>query len=231
MSSKSNSAGGRGAYRLRPARQADLPGLYAVCLKTGDSGKDGTRLHDDPTLIGKYYVGPYVVLEPELAFSLEGPSGLAGYLLGTLDTPAFNTRCETEWLKPMRSGLRDPGGDPAAWHDSDWVRRLIHVPDFVYPPALQAFPAHAHIDLLPEARGHGFGRRMMHFLMARMAARGAKGLHLSVAPSNAGGQAFYHKLGFHHVSAPELPRHTYFMARSLADIEPNDSLAGMVLHG
>ena len=221
----------RNAYRLRPARRADLPGLYDVCLKTGDSGKDGTTLHDDPTLLGKFYVGPYVVLEPDLAFTLEGPAGPAGYLLGTLDTPAFNIRCENEWLKPLRNAIHNPGNDLTTWRDSDWVRRLIHVPDFVYPPALQAFPAHAHIDLLPEARAHGFGRRMMQFLMARLAARGAKGLHLSVAPSNAGGQAFYHKLGFHHLAAPELPRHTYFMARSLADIEPNDALAGMVLHG
>jgi len=221
----------RNTYRLRPARRGDLPGLYAVCLKTGDSGKDGTTLHDDPTLLGKFYVGPYVALEPDLAFTLEGPQGPAGYLLGALDTASFAIRCENEWLKPLRGSVRDPGNDPAAWRGSDWVRRLIHVPDFAFPPALQDFPAHAHIDLLPEARGHGFGRRMMQFLMARLAARGAKGLHLAVSPSNAGGQAFYAKLGFDHVAAPELPRHTYFMARSLADIEPNDSLAGMVLHG
>jgi len=221
----------RNTYRLRPARRTDLPDLYAVCLQTGDSGKDATKLHDDPTLIGKYYVGPYVVLEPDLAFTLEGPSGVAGYLLGTLDTLNFNERCELEWLKPLREAIHNPGNDITTWRDSDWVRRLIHVPDFAFTPTLHRYPAHAHIDLLPEARGHGFGRRMMQFLMARMAARGAKGLHLAVAPSNAGGQAFYRKLGFHHVAAPELPPQTYFMARSLADIEPNDALAGMVLHG
>jgi GNAT superfamily N-acetyltransferase len=221
----------RTTYRLRPARRTDLAGLYAVCLKTGDSGQDGTKLHDDPTLLGKFFVGPYVVLEPDLAFTLEGPSGAAGYLLGARDTASFNRRCESEWLKPLRDAVHNPGNDLTTWRDSDWVRRLIHVPDFIFPPVLQAFPAHAHIDLLPEARGHGFGRKMMQFLMARLAARGAKGLHLSVAPSNAGGQAFYQKLGFHHVTAPELPRHTTFMACSLGDIEPNDALAGMVLHG
>lgn len=223
--------GDRTTYRLRPARHADLPGLYEVCLKTGDSGKDGTKLHDDPTLLGKFFVGPYVVLEPDLAFTLEGPSGAVGYLLGTADTPSFYRRCESEWLKPLRDAVHNPGNDLTTWRDSDWVRRLIHVPDFVFSPALHPFPAHAHIDLLPEARGHGFGRRMMRFLMARLAARGAKGLHLAVSPSNAGGQAFYRKLGFHHLTAPELPRHTYFTASSLADTEPNDALAGMVLYG
>jgi len=221
----------RRTYRLRPARRADLPGLYEVCLKTGDSGKDGTSLHDDPSLLGKFYVGPYVALEPDFAFTLEGPSGPVGYLLGALDTQDFNRRFESEWLTPLRRTIHDPGRDMTTWRDSDWVRRLIHVPELAFPEALHPYPAHAHIDLLPEARGHGFGRRLMLFLMARLAARGAQGLHLSVAPSNAGGQAFYRKLGFAHVEAPELPRHTYFMGQNLADIEPNDALAGMVLHG
>src|SRR3954471_1736799 len=101
----------RRTYRLRHARRADLPGLYEVCLKTGDSGKDGTALHDDPSLLGKVYVGPYVMLEPDLAFALEGPNGAAGYLLGALDTPDFNRRCESEWLRPLREVVHDPGND------------------------------------------------------------------------------------------------------------------------
>jgi ribosomal protein S18 acetylase RimI-like enzyme len=221
----------RSTYRLRAARRTDLAGLYNVCLKTGDSGKDGTKLHDDPTLLGKFFVGPYVVLEPDLAFTLEAPSGPVGYLLGARDTPAFYRRCEIEWLVPLRQAVHDPGRDMTIWRDSDWVRRLIHVPDLIFPPALHPYPSHAHIDLLPEARGHGFGRRLMQFLMARLAARGSTGLHLAVSPGNTGGLAFYHKLGFERVSAPDLPQHTVFMARSLADIEPNDALAGMVMHG
>jgi ribosomal protein S18 acetylase RimI-like enzyme len=219
------------AYRLRSAQPADLPGLYAVCLRTGDSGRDGTALHDDPTLLGKFFVGPYVKLEPDLAFALEGPNGIAGYLLGAFHTRTFNARFETEWLTPLRASVHDPGSDITVWRDSDWVRRLIHVPDLAFPPALHDYPSHAHIDLLPEARGHGFGRRMMQFLMARLAARGATGLHLAVSPSNAGAQAFYRKLGFAHVTGPDLPARTYFMGRRLDDIEPNDKLAGMVLVG
>jgi ribosomal protein S18 acetylase RimI-like enzyme len=219
------------AYRLRSAQPGDLPGLYAVCLKTGDSGKDGTALHDDPTLIGKFFVGPYVKLEPDLAFALEGPNGIAGYLLGARDTSAFNARFEVEWLAKLRLTVHDPSSDITTWRDSDWVRRLIHVPGLVFPPALHPYPAHAHIDLMPEARGHGFGRRMMQFLMARLAARGAGGLHLQVGPSNADAQAFYRKLGFAEIASRDLPTQTCFMGRSLDDIEPNDKLAGMVLVG
>ena len=218
-------------YRLRPARSEDIPGLYAVCLKTGDSGRDGTALHDDPSLLGKFFVGPYVALEPDLAFALVGPSGIAGYLFGALDTRRFNTRFEAEWLKPLRSEVRDPGPDPERWRNSDWVRRLIHAPGLGFPPALHPYPSHGHIDLLPGARGRGFGTRMMRFLMARLAARGSSGVHLQVAPENAGGQAFYRALGFAHLAAPELPAETYFMGRRLDDIAPDAVSDFLVLHG
>jgi len=210
-------------YRLRPATQEDLPGLYDVCLKTGDSGKDGTHLQDDPTLLGKFFVGPYVVLEPALAFTLEGPNGAAGYLLGARDTAAFNRRFEREWLQPLRREVRDPGSDPARWQKSDWVRRLIHAPGLAFPEALQPYPSHAHIDLLPEARGRGFGTRMMRFLMARMRVLGSPGVHLQVMPDNADGRRFYEKLGFAVVTAPELPTDSVFMARRLYDIEAADA--------
>jgi ribosomal protein S18 acetylase RimI-like enzyme len=210
--------GTHNGYRLRPATPADLPALYRVCLLTGDSGKDGTTLQDDPTLLGKFFVGPYVVLEPDLAFTLEGPEGPAGYLLGALDTAAFNRGLEAEWLPPLRREVRDPGRDPRHWRKSDWVRRLIHVPELEPLPPLAPYPSHAHIDLLPEARGRGFGSRMMGFLMARMAARGSPGLYLSVAPSNKDGQRFYRRLGFEILDDAALPDHTTFMARKLDDM-------------
>ncbi|HEY4164995.1 MAG TPA: GNAT family N-acetyltransferase [Dongiaceae bacterium] len=203
---------------MRSARPEDLAGLYRVCLLTGDSGKDGTALQDDPTLLGKFFVGPYVMLEPDLAFTLEGPEGPAGYLLGTIDTQGFNRRLEREWLQPLRGEVRDPGIDPKHWRKSDWVRRLIHAPELDTRPELAPYPAHAHIDLLPEARGRGFGSRMMNFLMARMAAQGAAGLHLSVATANADGQRFYRRLGFEILTNPALPDHTTFMVRKLDDM-------------
>jgi ribosomal protein S18 acetylase RimI-like enzyme len=200
-------------YHLRPATVADLPGLYDVCLRTGDSGNDGTHLQDDPTLLGKFFVGPYVVLEPDLAFALAGANGVAGYLLGVLDTPRFNTRLEGEWLAPLRREVRDPGPDRGLWRQSDWVRRLIHAPDLAFPAWLQPYPSHAHIDLLPEARGRGLGSMMMRSLMTRMKAQGSPGLHLQVMPDNAGGRTFYEKLGFRVVR--ETPE-SLFMARGLA---------------
>src|SRR5262245_59042505 len=103
------------SYRLRPATSVDLPALYRICLRTGDAGKDATYLQDDADLPGEVFVGPYVMLEPELAFTLEGVRGLAGYVLGALDTENFNQRLKSEWLPRLQRLHADPGDDSGQW--------------------------------------------------------------------------------------------------------------------
>lgn len=202
-------------FCIRPAAADDHAALNLVCLRTGDSGKDATAREDDPDLLGMIYATPYQVLEPDFAFAIEGPDGVCGYTFGALDTARFYARMETEWFPPLRRRLPDPGPEQANWHGSDWARYAIHHPEYVFPPALHAYTAHGHIDLLPEARGRNIGRTAMGLLMQRLERRGAAGLHLQVSPVNLGAQAFYRKLGFEILEHASLPRHTTFMVRML----------------
>lgn len=57
-------------FKIRSYQSRDLNRVYDICLKTGDSGKDATKLFDDPRLLGHIYAGPYVTLEPESSFIL-----------------------------------------------------------------------------------------------------------------------------------------------------------------
>lgn len=207
------------AYHLRAATQGDLQALYHVCLKTGDAGKDASQLHDDPDLLGQVFVGPYVMLEPSLALTLEGPNGPAGYVLGALDTMRFNQRLDGEWLPRLQRLHPDPGDDQQQWRGSDWVRHALHHPYLDVPPVLMRYPSHAHIDLLAEARGQGIGRHMMQTMMERLAGLGSPGLHLQVNPKNTSAQAFYESLGFVPLSSPDLPDDTLFMACRFGDDE------------
>ena len=150
-------------FFLRQATAADHDALVAVCLKTGDAGKDATAREDDPRLLGLIYAIPYQVLEPELAFVIDGPDGVSGYVLGARDTQAFNARLADNWYPRLQAELADPGPDTTSWRGSDWARHQIHHPDFSIPDALAAYPSHGHIDLLPEARGKGIGRRALGF--------------------------------------------------------------------
>jgi ribosomal protein S18 acetylase RimI-like enzyme len=66
------------------------------------------------------------------------------------------------------------------------------------------YPAHLHIDLLPETQGQGLGRRLIETLFAELRRRGVPGLHLGMNPENIGAGAFYERLGMHRLeSAPD----------------------------
>jgi ribosomal protein S18 acetylase RimI-like enzyme len=218
-----------GGFFLRHATANDHPALCAVCLKTGDAGADATWREDDPALMGQIYAVPYQVLEPDLAFVVDSSGGVAGYLFGALDTRSFNVRLASDWYPTLQQRVADPGPDQSAWRNSDWARHAIHHPDFGIPEALNAFPSHGHIDLLPQARGRGIGRWCMDFLERRLALAGSTGLFLDVHPRNTGAQRFYEALGYERVPAPTNPaRAAMLVAKSLLsvkDFEPNGSLS------
>lgn len=86
-------------------------------------------------------------------------------------------------------------------------------PDFAVPPALAAYPSHGHIDLLPQARRKGIGRRAMAFLEERLAARGSTGIHLEVMPENDDALRFYKAIGFEVV---QVPKRCLYVAKQLA---------------
>lgn len=202
-------------FRLRQATPADHAALRLVCLKTGDSGSDATGREDDPDLLGDIYAVPYQVLEPDFAFVVESPGGVCGYVLGALDTKAFNARLEREWFAPLRERIADPGADRSAWRGSDWARYHIHHPELDVPAPLAPYPSHGHIDLLPVAQGRGIGSKAMDELMARLRAAGSPGMHLQVSPVNRRARRFYVRLGFEVLRSGELPSHSTFMARRL----------------
>jgi GNAT superfamily N-acetyltransferase len=177
---------------IRAATPADREALYDVGLRCGDAGQDATRLFDDARLIGEVYVGPYLALEPDtcLTLDLDGP---VGYALGAPDTPDFAARAEREWWPPLRE--RYPLDVVRQPHDAALVAE-IYTPPSAPPDVVTAYPAHLHIDLLPQGRGRGWGRLLIDELCARLASAGATGVHLTVASSNERAIGFYRRLEF-----------------------------------
>jgi len=202
-------------FVLRQATAGDHAALRRVCLRTGDSGQDATAREDDPRLLGNIYAVPYQVYAPDFAFIVDGPDGVAGYVLGAPDTAAFNAAMRDDWYPSLAADLPDPGPDSTRWCGSDWARAVLHHPNLIFPPALHPYPAHGHIDLLAPARGRGIGTRGMDFLIDRLRATGAPGMHLQVSPSNAKALRFYETLGFHRLSDSILPADIAFMGLRL----------------
>ncbi|AKR58446.1 hypothetical protein XM25_22155 [Devosia sp. H5989] len=203
-----------GGFTLRQAGDEDHDALAMICLKTGDAGKDASAREDDPLLIGAIYALPYQVIEPLFAFVIEHPDhGVCGYVLGAPDTDRFYRVIEQTWYRTLRTKVADPGPDMRTWRGSDWARRLIHHPKYVFPKSLYPYPAHGHIDLLPVAQGKGLGGTALRFLMAQLAARRVTGIHLGVDPKNTGAVRFYDRLGFTPLVADDLPKGSLYMVK------------------
>ena len=185
---------------VRPYRPEDLDALYRVCLETGDAGGDATALHEDPTLLGHVYAAPYALFEPELAFVVEDDQGVGGYVLGALDTTAFDARLEQEWWPALRSRYPLPPPEDAGTADALLIH-MIHGQHPRDPAVLATHPSHLHIDLVARCQRAGHGRRLLDALFDALRRAGSPGVHLGVSTRNQRAIGFYRHLGFEELTA------------------------------
>ncbi|GAT73885.1 GNAT family N-acetyltransferase [Microbacterium hydrocarbonoxydans] len=181
--------------RIRPYRPSDRAALYEVCVKTADAGNDATGLVSDDTLWGDIFAVPYVERHPDLAWVVEADDErVIGYIVATDDTDAFYGWFHDVWW-PRFAERHPRPADPATVEERMTEYAYARGPGI--EPNADEYPAHLHIDLLPETQGQGLGRRLIETLFAELTRRGVPGLHLGMNPRNAGAAAFYERLGMH----------------------------------
>jgi ribosomal protein S18 acetylase RimI-like enzyme len=76
-------------------------------------------------------------------------------------------------------------------------------------PELTGYPAHLHVDLLPEHQGSGWGRMLIGHFLAGLHAAGVPAVHLGMSSTNVGARAFYDRLGFREIPIPNAGPVTY----------------------
>lgn len=187
--------------RISDYRETDLPYLYEICLKTGDNGRDATDLFNDPYVLGQFYAAPYAWFEPDCVLILEGEhQGLTrplGYILGTSDTAAYTDWFNRRWRPAAKALYQGAEGNKSP---TEAAIRELFSRTLLLPPWAAEYPGHIHIDLLPEAQGGGWGRKLMDVLSERFIQKGCRGFHLGVSGANEGGIAFYRRYGMRELS-------------------------------
>lgn len=175
-------------------------------------------------LVPHMWAYPYLTLSPDYCFVLLaeecGKEKVVGYILGTPDTNKFVDRINNEyvesqrttrpwlskdWVPPDEEGDRKVHVKWAGQEDAGKKARkllaMLHYPaDSLisnrYPDLVSAYPAHLHINILPEFVGKGYGRQLQETLWARLREDGIPGVHLECGEENDNAIAFYGHLGF-----------------------------------
>ena len=171
----------------RPANRADV---YNVCVRTAAAGGDATGIYSSDDLMPDVFAGPYLAFQPDLAFVVDVGDRVAGYVIAAADTRAFVERVRQEWVPTFASKYPEPSPTDAP------IVAMGVDPERMLVPEVDEYPAHLHIDLLPELQGQGCGRALIDTLRAELARRGIPGLHLTMDPANLPARAFYDRLGF-----------------------------------
>jgi ribosomal protein S18 acetylase RimI-like enzyme len=190
---------------VRPLQPCDIDALYAISLATGLAGCDASSLYRDRKLMGHIYSAPYAKLQPDHCLVAEDEAGVAGFVVGTADTRAWERRLEREWWPPLRRQYPTPDETQMAEWSHDQRRIFaIHNPKPIPAAVVQSYPSHLHMNLLPRLQGRGTGSRMFAAWLAMATARGIGPLHVGVNRENTRAVGFWHRLGFVELDIPEV---------------------------
>jgi glycerol-1-phosphate dehydrogenase [NAD(P)+] len=184
---------------MRPASLSDVASCGAVCLQTGRYGEDGAAdFPNDPFALSRIYTTPYIRLQPHASFALvltDGTDAVVGYCLATPNSSSFFADYERAERPALALAFPIETAPKFSARERS-VHALYHTPEYAVPSAAASFPAHLHIDLLPRARGAGYGRALVNLQCAQLARAGACGVFVNLAASNKSAAAFYAALDF-----------------------------------
>ena len=186
-----------------PYRPADRAALRAIVHATGYMGEPADWYWRDAESFAEIWSGWYTDHEPESCFVAVEGERVVGYLLGCADTArAPNTRDVIVRQVRKRHLLFRPGTAGFLWRSLWDSLRDRDLPSGDLHDA--RWPAHLHINLLPEARGKGAGRQLVDAWFERLRRLGVAGCHLGTMAENTNGIAFFERVGFARHGPPQL---------------------------
>jgi hypothetical protein len=186
---------------IRRYRPEDRAGVRQVCVETAFLGASILPQYSDVESFADMFTGYYTDHEPESAWVVTDGERVLGYLLGCMDSrnsPApewvvfKHIMRRWLWLRPGTAGfcfrclfdvLRDlgPTRPPV-----DYVK----------------WPAHSHLDLLPEARKGPTALRLFRLWLDAARERGAVGMWGASIVENEPATVFHRATGFHPAGEP-----------------------------
>lgn len=166
-------------YSIRKYRVKDSEHLSQICIETASDIFRGKKFIEKA--LTEVYCRYYIEQEPETCFVLADENDIAkGYIFCAKNYDEYKRVFRKHYLKTWNIATLIMGNFA-----------MNSIKNYA-----KDYPAHLHIDLLPECQRKGFGRGLIEALVEDLKARGIRGLMLHVSMDNKGARAFYEKCGF-----------------------------------
>lgn len=166
---------------IRPYEEKDKDNVRFVCLNSEGPSKQTKR---GKHFILTTYCDYFIEKEGRNCFVAVNENDKAiGYVICAENFDRYNKCFQAEYIPRFKK-----------W---EFLRRKSAKNSAVLQEKYKNdYPAHLHIDVLPEYQRMGLGHRLVDALCEHLKANGIKGVMLTVGAGNKKGQAFYQKYGF-----------------------------------
>lgn len=165
---------------IRKYQPKDFENMRKICFETS-SGFDSDR---GKQALYAMYCDYYVLEEPDTCFVAANDNDEAiGYVICAPDQERYNKIFHQKY---------DPIVKKASF--SRWLMHRLG--NMMSKKVSKLYPAHLHIDILPEGQRQGLGHRLVDALILDLKQKGVKGVYLVCGAGNEKGVNFYRKYGF-----------------------------------
>ncbi|SCK19063.1 GNAT family N-acetyltransferase [Streptomyces sp. WMMB 322] len=182
---------------IRLFAEADRTELRQLFRRAG-AGAATASLWGHEESEAEIYLRAYMDLEPESLFVAVVDGAPAGYLAGSLDPSRFPSESEriARAIKKHRLALRPRPAAFLARSVLDLGRAALRGELTASDFSDERWPAHLHINVVPEARGTGASDGLMNAWFRRLRAGGSPGCHLLTLAENTRAVRFFERMGF-----------------------------------
>lgn len=169
------------AMNIRKYNERDFENFRNICIATAPKSSEMTER--EQKVLTLMYCEYYVECESDVCFALTDDNDCAvGYVLCSRNALLYKKLFKKYIREIMRIS-------PVAAWTAYWGARI-------YLPYYKEYPAHIHIDILPEYQSLGYGTRLIGALKKELTSRRVKGMMLCVDKDNEKAVGFYKKNGF-----------------------------------
>ncbi|MBQ3128797.1 MAG: GNAT family N-acetyltransferase [Oscillospiraceae bacterium] len=170
---------------IRPYEEKDKENVRFICLNSEGECK---MTPDEQKFILTTYCDYYIENEGINCFvAVDDNDRAIAYIICTEDFDSYRKVFVEEYIPRLDEDMVVWGGN---------ARNGASVSTKLQEKYKKDFPAHLHIDVLPEYHRQGIGHRLVDTLSAHLKEKGVRGVMLTVGAENIRGQSFYKKYGF-----------------------------------